>query len=101
MSEKTNRMLRSWRIADMLTGHEFEGVRNGELAKSLKVSPATITTDLKELEAGGVVERIPGLEDRWRMGPKAIQLFRAHTLGMERLHAQVAEMDQRYTRDLK
>ncbi|MCU7842172.1 MAG: MarR family transcriptional regulator [Candidatus Thiodiazotropha sp. (ex Troendleina suluensis)] len=101
MSEKTNRMLRSWRMARILTGQEFEGVRNGDLAKSLNVSPATITTDLKELEAEGVVERIPGLEDRWRMGPTVIQLFRTHTLGMEQHQALVAETYQRYTRDLK
>ncbi|MCU7906509.1 MAG: MarR family transcriptional regulator, partial [Candidatus Thiodiazotropha sp. (ex Epidulcina cf. delphinae)] len=81
---KLNRMLRSWRIAEILTGHEFEGVRNGDLATSLQVSPATVTTDLKELEEGGIVERIPGMADRWRLGPKPIQLFRSHQLGMER-----------------
>ncbi|MEW8494265.1 MAG: MarR family transcriptional regulator [Candidatus Thiodiazotropha taylori] len=96
-----SKMLRSWKIAEILAGHEFEGVRNGELAESLNVSPATITTDLKELESGGIVERIPGMEDRWRMGPKVIQLFRSHTLGMERLHQKVTEMDRRYTRDFK
>ncbi|MCU7934145.1 MAG: MarR family transcriptional regulator [Candidatus Thiodiazotropha sp. (ex Dulcina madagascariensis)] len=101
MSTKPSRMMRSWKIAEILTGHELEGVRNGDLAASLKVSPATITTDLREMESGGVVERIPGMEDRWRMGPKTIQLFRAHQLGMERLHARVSEMEQRYTRDIK
>ncbi|MEW8049280.1 MAG: MarR family transcriptional regulator [Candidatus Thiodiazotropha sp.] len=97
---KLSRMMRSWAIADILVGHEFEGVRNGDLAKSLGVSAATITTDLKEMEEGGIVERIPGLEDRWRLGPKPIQFFRAHSLGMDRVHARVSEMEQRYTRDI-
>ncbi|MEW8660761.1 MAG: MarR family transcriptional regulator [Candidatus Thiodiazotropha endolucinida] len=99
--KKESRMMRSWRIAEILTGHEFEGIRNGDLAKSLNVSAATITTDLKEMEEGGIVERIPGLEDRWRLGPKPIQFFRAHSLGMDRVRAQVGEMEQRYTRDIK
>lgn len=49
--ERASRMIRSWIIAEKLAGREFDGLRNGELAKALGVTPATITVDLKELEA--------------------------------------------------
>lgn len=97
----SNRMVRSWRMAELLAGHEFEGMRNGDLARALNVSAATITADLRDLEKAGIVERVPHIEDRWRLGPKPIQMFRAHSIGMDRVRARVGEMEQRYSREFK
>lgn len=82
-----------------LAGHEIHGVRNSELADALGVSRPTITRDLSTLTELGIVEQIPGMEGRWRLGPKIIQISRAHAEGMARIKASIAEIDQRYSRN--
>ena len=81
-----------------LAGHEVNGVRNSELADALRVSRATISRDLAALEEIGITEQIPGLKERWRLGPKMIQVSRAHQEGMARIRHAVEEIDQRYSR---
>lgn len=82
-----------------MAGHEIHGVRNSELADALGVSRPTITRDLSSLTELGIVEQIPGIKDRWRLGPKMIQISRAHAEGMARIKASIAEIDQRYSRN--
>lgn len=81
-----------------MAGHEVHGVRNSELSDALSVSRPTITRDLAALQKIGVVEEIPGLQGRWRLGPKIIQISRAHAEGMMRIKNAVSEIDQRYSR---
>jgi DNA-binding IclR family transcriptional regulator len=81
-----------------MAGHEIQGVRNSELAAALKVSRPTITRDLISLKRIGIVEEIPGLPGRWRLGPKIIQIARSHTEGMARIKSAVAEIEQRFSR---
>ncbi|WP_339859103.1 helix-turn-helix domain-containing protein [Pseudohongiella acticola] len=89
------------RVCQMITamaGHEVHGLRNSQLADALDVSRPTITRDLTTLQRIGVVEEIPGLQGRWRLGPKLIQISRAHAEGMARIKASVAEIEQRFSR---
>lgn len=82
-----------------MAGNEVHGVRNSELSDALSVSRPTITRDLAALQKIGVVEEIPGLQGRWRLGPKLIQISRAHTEGMARVKSSVAEIEQRFSRN--
>lgn len=86
-------------IQIVLAGHEFNGLAPSEIAKAARTSASNVTHDLANLKEAGLAEQVPGLESRWRLGPKAIQMFRAHTLGMERIQSRVAETHQRYTRE--
>lgn len=81
-----------------MAGHEVHGIRNSELAEALSVSRPTITRDLAALQKIGVVEEIPGMTGRWRLGPKLIQISRAHAEGMSRVKAAVTEIEQRFSR---
>ncbi len=82
-----------------LAGQEVNGLRPGQIAQAAEVSAATATRDMQVLADEGFVERVPGMEDRWRLGPKPIQLARAHELGMDRIRDRVRETEQRYSRD--
>ncbi len=86
-------------IQIVLAGHEFNGLAPSEIANSVRTSASNVTHDLANLQEAGLAERVPALENRWRLGPKAIQMFRAHSLGMERIRAQVVEFQQRYSRE--
>lgn len=85
----------------LLAGHEVEGLRPGQIAKALGLGAATVTRDLRALKDEGVVEQVPGLEDRWRLGPLVIQIARAHDIGMARIVERVNEVKQRYSREPK
>jgi len=102
MTTETNtdgRALRkACRYFTTLAGYEVDGLRPGQIAQALDVQPATVTRDLRILEDEGFVERVPGMDDRWRLGPKAIQIARAHELGLERARGRVKEVEQRYSR---
>ena len=82
-----------------LAGHEVDGLRPGQIAKAVGVGPATVTRDLRALKDEGVVELVPGMEDRWRLGPIAVQIALAHMQGLDRVSARVGEVKQRYSRD--
>ena len=83
----------------VLAGHEVEGLRPVQIAQGVSVAAATVTRDMRVLADEGFVERVPGMEDRWRLGPKPIQLALAHMQGMERLTSRLNETKQRYSRD--
>lgn len=97
MAESTHHRIMSIVIA--LSGHEVHGLRNGELVEATGANRGTISRDLDELQRIGIAEEIPNLPGRWRLGPKIIQIARAHTEGMARVRAAVTEIDQRYTRN--
>ena len=82
-----------------LAGHEVDGLRPGQIATAAGVSPATVTRDLKTLADEGLVELVPGLADRWRLGPKVIQIALAHLQGIDRATERVVEVKQRYSRE--
>lgn len=82
-----------------LAGHEMEGLRPGQLAAATGFGAATVTRDLRAMQQEGVVETVPGMDDRWRLGPKIVQVGVAHMLGMERVTGRLNEVKQRYSRD--
>jgi DNA-binding IclR family transcriptional regulator len=84
-----------------LAGHEVEGLRPGEIARATGFNPATVTRDLRAMRAQGVVENVPGMEDRWRLGPKLIQVAMSHMQGLERTSGRLNEVKQRYSREPK
>lgn len=92
---------RACRYLLALAGHEVDGMRPGQIATAMGVSAATVTRDLRVLMDEGFVERVPLMEDRWRLGPKPIQICRAHELGLQRMQRRVEEVQQRYSREPK
>jgi DNA-binding IclR family transcriptional regulator len=82
-----------------LAGHEVEGLRPGQIAAATGFGAATVTRDLRAMRAEGVVENVPGMEDRWRLGPKLVQIAMAHAQGIERVTGRLAEVKQRFSRE--
>ncbi len=98
MAEKAPVHARLMRLITALSGHELEGVRAGDLAKTLQLPPYQITRDIAALTDVGVTELVPGLPDRWRLGPKLIQIALAHQTGVARAQARLDEVKNRYSR---
>lgn len=90
--------VRLCKLIQILAGHEVEGLRNSEIAKAMNVSRSMVTRDLQALIDAGMAELVPGTTDRWRLGPKMIQIGLAHMEGMARLESRLQEIKQRYTR---
>lgn len=86
------------RLILAMAGHEIMGVRNSELADAMRVSRPTITRDLASLESIGMVEEIPGMQGRWRLGPKIIQVALAHSENLARIKSNTSEIEQRFSR---
>lgn len=86
------------KLLQVLAGHEFEGMRNSEIADRLKVTRSKVTRDLQALSDAGMVEQISGKAERWRLGPKIVQIGLAHNEGMARLQSRVDELKHRYSR---
>jgi DNA-binding IclR family transcriptional regulator len=102
MSADGNRALRKGvGYYRLLAGHELEGMRPGQIAKALGLGAATVTRDLRALKDEGVVELVPGMEDRWRLGPAVVQIALAHMHAIERMAERVSEIRQRYSREPK
>lgn len=89
---------RALRIITVLAGKEITGLRSGEIGKAVQESPSTMTRVLATMEQEGYVERLPAAEERWRLGPKLVQIARAHTNGLAEAQRQIDEVEQRYSR---
>ena len=96
MSAKANQTERCLRIVELLAGHEFEGVTNGQLAEALAVAPSYITRDLALLRERGWAEEIPEVQGRWRLAPRPIRLLVAYADSMSRREQQIADLKNRY-----
>lgn len=90
---------RACRYLRALAGHEFGGLRPKQIAEAVGASPSTVSRDLRVLLDEGIVEHVPGMEDRWRLGPKVVQIALAHTQGVERVSSRLDEVKQRYSRE--
>lgn len=95
---KANGQRRFCRLVRLLAGKECEGLRPGEIATALNTHPSNITRDLQVLRDEGLVELVPGLEDRWRLGPTLVQIANAHVAGIARHQARLDEVRNRYSR---
>lgn len=89
---------RALRLLWILQGNTFHGLRLTQIAEAAKQSPSTTLRDLAVLVDEGVVERIPGRDDCWRLTPRIVQLAVAHQHEMSALQARLDETARRYTR---
>jgi DNA-binding IclR family transcriptional regulator len=81
-----------------LQGQSFAGLRLKQIADATRESASTTLRTLEVLADEGIVERIPGRDEFWRLAPRLIQLARAHEQEMARLRARLDETEQRYSR---
>lgn len=84
------------RMILLLAGKEFDGVQPSALAKALGTNPSNVTRDLWNLQEAGLAERI-GDSDRWRLGPKVVQVAINFQHFFQQAQSRVSEMKQRYT----
>jgi DNA-binding IclR family transcriptional regulator len=89
---------RAFRLIFAMQGQAFSGLRLKQLADALQATPSTVLRDLEALADEGVVERIPGRDEYWRLTPRLIQLALAHEQELVRLRARLDETEQRYSR---
>jgi DNA-binding MarR family transcriptional regulator len=82
-----------------LFGHEIDGLSPSQMAKGLGIKPAQITRDLWNLEAAGLVERLPG-SDRARISPRLGSKALATLAAFDQAQKQLTDLQQRYTRAL-
>lgn len=85
-------------VIEALAGHNFDGLRNQQVAEAVRQSPPTTLRDLQSLEAIGWAERIPGKDERWRLSPRLIQLAIAHESEVMREEQRLGDFRIRYTR---
>ena len=90
---------RALHIVFALQGHSFEGLRLKQIADAIGAPSPTVLRDLGVLLDEGIVERIAGREELWRLSPRLVQVAVAHQTEMHRLQQRLAEFSNRYTRD--
>lgn len=89
---------RALRVIFVLQGQSFEGLRLKQVADAIGATPSTALRDLEVLQDEGVVERIPGRDEYWRLSPRLVQVAVAHQDEMRRVQQRLDEFNQRYSR---
>lgn len=87
-------------IIPMLSGKEFDGVRQSEIARALGVTDASVGNYMLTLSEQGFAERVPGREEAWRLGPKLIQISTNFQLALARYDQRGEEVKNRFTREI-
>jgi DNA-binding IclR family transcriptional regulator len=90
--------VRILRLIQLLARNAGDGLRPGQIATALNLTPAMVTRDMHDLEGEGFAERVPGRPQAWRLGPEAMRAFRNHFVEIDRAQARLAEFHQRATR---
>lgn len=85
-------------VIEALAGHNFDGLRNQQIASLVQQPAHTTLRDLQALESLGWAERIPGKDERWRLSPRLIQLAIAHQNELARLSQKLDDFTNRYSR---
>lgn len=88
---------RGYAVLMALAGHEVNGLAPGEIAKGINASASNVTRDLRVLAKVGLAEQITET-NRWRLGPRLVQIANAFSLNLDRQRRRVDEVGQRYTR---
>lgn len=78
-----------------LFGHEIDGLTPGQVAKLVGTTASNVTRDLWNLEAVGLVERLPG-GDRVRVSPQMGRQALATLQTFDRAQRRLAELSARY-----
>lgn len=89
---------RGLKLALILAGHEMFGLRVSEIAKAANAPDHMVLRDMQALEEEGFVERTPRDTERWRLGPKLIQIAQAHVAGLAKIDREMKEVAQRCAR---
>lgn len=91
-------LTRAKAVIEALSGNNFAGLRNQQIAEAVRQSPSTTLRDLQALEAIGWAERVPAHEGCWRLSPRLIQLAIAHQSEVARNTQHLADFQNRYSR---
>ncbi|HTF98650.1 MAG TPA: helix-turn-helix domain-containing protein [Cellvibrio sp.] len=84
---------RMLKVLIALRGHSLTGLSNGQLAKSLGESPATINRYLNTLIEAGLATKLPnGL---YAHGVQMLQIATAHAHEINRAQQRIDELNQR------
>lgn len=89
---------RSWKLLFALQGHVIDGVLLTELAQAVGQSAPTTLRDLEALAANGIVARIPGMDKRWHLTPRLVQVAVAHQAEIGRAEQRLEDIVNRYSR---
>lgn len=81
------------RVMKALKGHTLYGLSNGELAKALKESPATINRCLNTLIAEGLAVKLD--TGRFAPGMALLQIAQATANELDSAQARIREINQR------
>ncbi|WP_420554003.1 helix-turn-helix domain-containing protein [Neptuniibacter marinus] len=81
------------RVMKALRGHSLTGLSNGELAKAMNESPATINRCLNTLIAEGLAMKLDN--GRFALSVSMLQIAQAHAEEMNRASSRIAELNQR------
>lgn len=85
------------KLVFVLAGHEQHGLAPIEIAKALGAPRSTVLRDLNVMRNERCAEQIPET-DRWRLGPRIVQVAIAFSNGISRARSKLDETEQRYTR---
>ncbi len=83
----------------ILAGHEHDGLANKTLTDAIGCDKSETTKTLKNLMHAGLAEQVPGQKNRWRLGPKLVQIALAHLHHIDKTQQRFDELKQRYSRD--
>ena len=81
------------RVLKALRGQTLTGLSNGELAKALDESPATINRCLNTLIAEGMATRLD--TGRFALSVAMLQIAQAHANEMANAQSRITEINQR------
>ncbi len=84
---------RTLRVMLALKGHSLHGLSNGDLAKALNESPATINRCINTLIQEGVAIQLEN--GRFAMSIKLLQVIQAHANEIAKAQARINEINQR------
>ncbi|WP_010603987.1 MarR family transcriptional regulator [Pseudoalteromonas maricaloris] len=84
-------MQRGLNAIKALSGHEADGMRPGELAKSLDITQPQATAVIKNLIHAGFAERCPWDQSKVRLGPTMITLANSAQLAISQRAIQIEQ----------
>lgn len=80
-------------VQKALKGHSLTGLSNGDLAKALNESPATVNRCLNTLMAAGFAMQLDN--GRYALSVAALQIAQAHATEISRATNRINELNQR------
>lgn len=90
-------------VQTVLAGNEVNGLSLTEIVKALESRMGgnqknNVFRDLHNLKLAGYAEQLPD-SDRWRLGPKLVQIATSYQRYMDRAAARLDETRQRFGRE--